>query len=294
MVQEQLVELAVVDEILPLHRGVAVAGNDRVDVFDPGDGFANRLGVGDAAAPVVHVDERLALGGKHVARVHHARVAEDDERIAVGVGGAEVKEIDRLVALEQGHLVLERLVGQTVLLGRLLEGRHLLHVGAGVFLRDDFHAGGEEIVAARVVAVGMRVDDVGHRLVGDGLHLVEDRLPVVGELGVDEHHAGGGDEGRRIPALPRDCVEVVRNLLDRSDGRKSWSAPAPLSPVSSALAGRLLRAQPNGHRQPSSAQNDSEHGDASHDAPPSSEYDNPRAADYTTTVSTFVSAGGRC
>ena len=123
---------------------------------------------------------------ERVAGVHHAQVAEDHERIAVGVRAAEVVEIDRLGSGEQRHLVLEGLVGQPVLLRRILERRHLHHVGVRVLLRDDFDARGEELVAADVIAVGVGVDDVRDRLVGDRLHLVENRLALVGEFGVYE------------------------------------------------------------------------------------------------------------
>jgi len=40
----------------------------------------------------------------------------------------------------------------------------------------------------------MRVDDHRDRLVGDRPDLVEEALPVVGELGVDEDDPGAGEE----------------------------------------------------------------------------------------------------
>ena len=47
---------------------------------------------------------------------------------------------------------------------------------------DDLDRRREELVAAGVIAVRVGVDDVGDRLVGDGLDLIEDRLAVVGEF----------------------------------------------------------------------------------------------------------------
>ena len=137
--------------------------------------------------PLVAVDERLAFVGKGVTGVHRARVPEHHERIAAGVRGTVVVEIDRVLALENSHLVLERAVGKAVLVGFLLEDGHLLHQSTSVFLDDDLHRRRKELVAAGVVAVGVGVDDVGDRLVGDGLHLIEDRLAVVGEFGVNQH-----------------------------------------------------------------------------------------------------------
>ena len=49
--------------------------------------------------------------------MHHARVAEHHERVAVGVRRAEVVEVDRVVAAEQRQLVLEGAVRQAVLVG---------------------------------------------------------------------------------------------------------------------------------------------------------------------------------
>ena len=115
----------------------------------------------------------------------------------------------------------------------------MLVVDVGV--RHDLDRGREELVAADVVAVGVGVDDVGDRLVGDGLHLVHDRLAPVGQLGVDEHHAVGGDEDGGVAAAAGHHVEVVLDLLDR--GRRR------LGPA----GGRLLRderASRDGHHAP--------------------------------------------
>ena len=112
-----------------------------------------------------------------------------------------------------------------------------------VLVRHDLNrrSGGlEVVVAAVVVRVHVRVDDRRHRLVGDRLHLRQDRFTVVGELGVDEDDALGGDEDRRITAGAANLVEVVLDLLDRA-GRRN---PRPGPPSASAL---LRRDTGDGH-----------------------------------------------
>jgi hypothetical protein len=72
-------------------------------------------GIRHAAAAVGPIDERLPLVGEGVARMHHARALEHDPGVAVRVGGPEVEQVHLLLALEERHLVLERLVRQPVL-----------------------------------------------------------------------------------------------------------------------------------------------------------------------------------
>ena len=137
-----------------------------------------------------------------------------------------------------------------MLLGGVGEGRHLLHVGLGVLVRHDFDGGREEHVAAGVITVRMRVDDVRHRLVGDRLDLIEDCLPVVGELRVDEDHTAGRNEGGGIPALAGNHVEVVGNFFDGSERRLLGSRASTLR-----RAGLLRR----GGGENTNHQNDSKH-----------------------------------
>ena len=65
-----------------------------------------------------------------------AQRRKDDDRVAVGVAGAVVMELDALGAGENRHSVPCTLVRQK---GRILplEEFHLLHVRLGVLLRDD-------------------------------------------------------------------------------------------------------------------------------------------------------------
>ena len=81
-------------------------------------------------------------------------------------------------------------------------------------MHDDLDVRREEHVAARVIAVRVRVQNVRDRLVGDRAHLIEDALAVVGELGVDEQHAVVADEHGGVAALARDAIEVRRDVVD--------------------------------------------------------------------------------
>ena len=105
--------------------------------------------------------------------------------------------------------------------GRLRdEGRrpHRHHVGLGVLVGHDVHGGWKLDVAADVVAVRVGVDDHGHRLRGERLDHLEQRLAPPGVLGVHDHDAGGGDEDRCVAAAaPGQRVQheqVVRELHD--------------------------------------------------------------------------------
>ena len=131
--------------------------------------------------------------------------------------GAEVVEVDGVVAAEHRQLVGVGAVGEGVLLGAVGERRHLGHAGRDVGVGHDLDAGREVLVAADVVAVGVGVDDVGDRLVGHRLHLVHDRLAPVGQLGVDQHDPVGGDEDGRVAAAAGDHPQVVLHLLDAGD-----------------------------------------------------------------------------
>ena len=77
---------------------------------------------------------------------------------------AEIVQVDLVLARAERQLVLEGLLRQELGLVAL-EGVHLLHVRLGVLLRDEFDRRAEELVAAGVIAVRVRVDDRGDRLV---------------------------------------------------------------------------------------------------------------------------------
>jgi len=130
---------------------------------------------------------------------------------------------------------------------------------------NDLHARREKLVAAGVIAMSVRVDDLRDGFVGDCLHLVEYRLAIVGELGIHEHHSIGREEDCGVSARAGYHVKVVGHLLDCPNGAQS-SSPASLFPWSS-LAG-LLGAQPCGDRNQSHTNDHSECKQTFHDAPP--------------------------
>src|SRR5262249_47756882 len=104
MLQEQTVEFAIVEKVLPLQRtGCRMAGNDGVDVLDRGYGFGNGCWVRDPAPTIIPVDQRLAPGGENIAGVHRTQLTENDERVAIGVGWTEVIHVDGIRSAEQGH-----------------------------------------------------------------------------------------------------------------------------------------------------------------------------------------------
>ena len=213
-------------QILRCHHG-AVAWNDRVDVLDVCDRLGERLRQRHAAAAVGPIAERRVFPGEHVAGVEHLEVREDAKRVAAGVAGAEVIEIDPLLAAAERQLVLVRLLGQELRVVAF-EGVHLLHVGLRVLLRDDLDRRAEEAVVAGVIPVRVGVDDPRHRLGGDALHLVEDRLAPAGELRVHERDAAVGDEHGDVAAAERggipgsgarEDIQVVFELHDVDDAR---------------------------------------------------------------------------
>ncbi len=87
-------------------------------------------------------------------------------------------------------------------------------------MRDDFHRRRELDVAAHVVAVRVRVDDHRHRLVRDGLDLVEERLAPARVLGIDDHDAGGGDEDGTVSTAAAHHEQVVFELIDLDHARR--------------------------------------------------------------------------
>src|SRR6516165_1535753 len=94
----------------------------------------------------------------------------DDPGIATRVRPTKVIKLDALLAGTDRHLVFEGATRKEpgFVAGELL---HLLHVRLSVLLSDEFHIAAEEIVAAGMIVMRMRVDDHRHRLLGNGLDL---------------------------------------------------------------------------------------------------------------------------
>jgi len=200
-----------------------VAGDDRVVVFQPRGRLRQSLAVLDHAAAVAGVDKRNVLARERVAGVHHPRCAEEHPRVSTRVRAAKVIEIDLILPAADLHGVLERPLRQET--GACaLEDVHVLHVRLRVLLRDDVDGRAEELVAAGVVRMRVRVDDERNWLVAHRSHFVEDRLSPVGELGVDNDDAGVCNEGCGVPSSAGNHVEVVFDLLYLRDVRSALTS----------------------------------------------------------------------
>src|SRR6187399_2687784 len=79
VLEEQPVELTEVHQVLELHRYRRMPVDDDVDFPDFLGRFGDRLRVGDAAATVVAIDERLTLVRKRITGMDDSCVAEHDE-----------------------------------------------------------------------------------------------------------------------------------------------------------------------------------------------------------------------
>jgi hypothetical protein len=141
---------------------------------------------------------------------------EMDHRIAVGVGVGRVEHAHRLAVHVEGGRVVEDDDRQ----------RSLGRIGAeqpraDIVMGDNLDPGrAENLVAAGVVPVEMGVDQETHRLIGDGLDLVEDRRRVGCELIIDHEDPVGTDGDANIAALPLNHVNAfgdAGNLLRAGD-----------------------------------------------------------------------------
>lgn len=78
----------------------------------------------------------------------HAERRKDGDRIAVGVAGAEVVELNAIRAQEDRHFARVSLIGQEL---RLLALKlfHLQHARFRVLVGDDFNRCRKEVIAAK-------------------------------------------------------------------------------------------------------------------------------------------------
>src|SRR5262245_22761984 len=104
-----------------------------------------------------------------------------------------------------------------------LELIHFGHERFGVLLHDAVDGGAEELVAAGVIAVRMRIDNRRYGFVGHGLDAIEDGLAPSTELGIHDHYAPvcykhGGVAATECVGIVRtgtgNDVEIVFDLLD--------------------------------------------------------------------------------
>ena len=189
------------------------------------DPVARAEPVGERAGP----DDRCGADEQDVAGEHDARVRDVDDRVAVGVRGSDLDQVDGPVADREVEPALERRAGRAQLdalegegpedaadvggeLGTEVVGvlehvhelrRRGLELGGGARRRVDLGARREELVAEAVVAVAVRVHRrVDRAALGDAAHRVEH---VPGELEVEERvdeqrRAVGRDQPRVAPA----------------------------------------------------------------------------------------------
>ena len=202
-----------------------VPGDDPIDVRQAGQGLLQRLGHRHTTPAIAAVDEWRILPREHVARVQNPERGKDDEGVAIRVARAEVVQVDLVLPGPERRRVRERALRQEL---RLVAGEliHPNHVGLRVLVNDRVDRRAEELIAAHMVAVRVRVDDGRDRLVGHGADLLEQPLTPSGQLRVDDDHTRLGHEDRRVATRERrpivrarraDDVEVVLDLLNVED-----------------------------------------------------------------------------
>src|SRR5215470_970073 len=178
--------------------------------------------------------------------MHGTDGGEDDKCVPVSVRGSEVIKIDLVRSLEQFHSIFKRAIRKAILVGRIFEHVHLLHVRLCVFLRDDLNGSGEKLITSGVVSVRMCIDDVRDGFVRHCLDLVENGLTIVRQLGIDQYNSFSRDKYRAVPTCTWNHVQPVRNFLNRANRTERSTASASLttaltcSPTGIGAATRLL------------------------------------------------------
>jgi len=198
----------------------SVAGDDLGARLRDGEGPIGCLDVAIDAAARAEVDVRIAVREERVAHVQHVRLLEVDDGVAVRVRRIDMDDLEIVAVYMERDRVGERDDRKRRLRGRrnlpvhdrleLLGGEPLAHVLVG---DDDRAVAAEDGVAARVVAVPVRIEDEAHRLRRhrrDGLLQLRRHGR---DLIVDEEHAGIADGERDVSARAGDEVEALGQLL---------------------------------------------------------------------------------
>ena len=186
-----------------------MARDDTAHAPDLRDRLRQRVGKGHAAPAVLGVDDRRRFRGKQASHVRHPLLGEDDDDVAIGVGGAEVVQLDAVKILEQREPVGERLRGQ-----RGGVRTHPGQVRPGVFMRHDLNRGLELRVAAGMIRMRVRIDDRRHRQIGHPVEGVPHRLAPAPAFRVDQHDAAVDlvDQRQRVGTAAREVVERVHHV----------------------------------------------------------------------------------
>ncbi len=205
------------------------------------------------------VDRRVARDVEDVACRDHIRAPEEHEDVAVGMRRRLVHELNAFLVEVEILFFLEERVGRPRAERRGRRGacrraHRLEHVlvsdderAPRAFLaellrevsRDQLRAGlGDLQVAARVIRVGVRVDDQPNRLVaGDLPDGVEHVVGVLVALRVDDEDALGADLDQRVARRAGEQIHLTVNLEDVDRGRFSAACEQrPTDPSSSAPA----------------------------------------------------------
>ena len=162
----------------------------------------------DQAAAARVVDKREAVH-KKIAGVQDALRREIHEGVPIRVPPAKVPRADFLASQKDLGLIAKcnsRKAGH-------LSGDH---VGPRVLMRDNIHRcrhRQQRLVAAGVIAVLVRVQNIADRLVGNRFHLGQNVRGVLREFIVHEDYPFAGRQHRDIAAIADDHVQILGDLL---------------------------------------------------------------------------------
>src|SRR5205807_9418503 len=118
-------------------------------------------------AAVSGIDIWQCFPREHVADVHRAEGWKDDETVAAGMAGAKVVKVDLILSFADREFVFVGSLRQKF--GFVaLELIHLGHVRFRILVHHTVDGGSKELITTCVVAMRMRVDDRGYRLIRHG------------------------------------------------------------------------------------------------------------------------------
>src|SRR5207249_651505 len=94
-----------------------------------------------------------------------------------------------------------------------------------VAMSNDLRRWQELLVTPRVVAMGVCINDVPDRLVGQGFHLGLNIIKISFELHVHQDHTFISQIDRRITALPPENVQIIGDLFELRRDWRRWILP---------------------------------------------------------------------
>src|SRR5206468_7252375 len=118
----------------------------------------------NGTAAVFSIDIWQCFPREHVADVHRADGWKDDETVATGMASTKVVQVDLIFSFADREFVFVSSLRQEF--GFVaLELIHLGHVRFRTLVHDAVDGRSKELITACVIAMRMRVDDRGHRLI---------------------------------------------------------------------------------------------------------------------------------